>query len=106
MKYWPASELADAPGMHPNLAYEIRHVNLTRTPAAMIGEDAVQAGYVAAVNMVVIPMEVPIVVPPNPEGVGCPVFTRMPTPWEFHKLERAGITYDGQNYFFMACPNN
>jgi len=105
MKYWPASELADAPGMHPNLAYEIRNVNRLGMPP-VISSEAIEAGYVAAVNLVVIPTEIPVVMPPNPAGVACPVFTRMPTPWEFHKLERAGITYDGQNYFFMACPNN
>lgn len=98
-RYWPASHLADTPGMHPNLAYEIRMANRT----GIMSADAIEAGYVAAVNDVVMPLEIPIALPPNTDGAGQPVYLRMPTRWEFHKLERSGIIFLGENYFFIAA---
>lgn len=98
-KYWPATELADAPGMHPHLAYEIRSAN--RTP--YISQDAIQAGYVTAVNEVVIPADLPLALPPNTGGAGQPVYLRPPTSWEFYKLERGGILYLGESYIFLHC---
>jgi hypothetical protein len=98
-KYWPATELANLPGMHPHLAYELCDANRT----GMLGHEAMEQGYIAAVNELAIPLNVPIALPPNTGGAGQPVFLKHPTAWEFHKLERAGILYLGESYIFIGC---
>lgn len=98
-KFWPASALADAPGMHPQLAYEIRMANKT----AVLSSDALEAGYVVAVNDVVMPLELPVALPPCTDRAGQPVYLRLPTAWEFHKTERAGIIFLGESYIFIGC---
>lgn len=98
-KFWPASELAEAPGLHPHLAYEIRNANRTGD----MSSEALEAGYVVAVNGVVIPADLPVALPPNPDRAGQPVYLRRPTLWEFYKLERTGILFLGENYIFIAA---
>lgn len=96
MRYWPSSELANAPGMHPHAAHELAAVNRT----GVISARACEAGHMAVINDIVLPFKLPLAVPPTLDAYAQSVYLRMPTLWEFYKLERAGIMdLDGQFYF-------
>lgn len=97
MKYWPASELALAPGMHPMAAYELRNVNHT----GVISPEAQDAGYMAAIHEVTLPCNLPLTVPPTRDAIAQPLYLSMPDPWQFHKLERAGLVDLGGVYYFI-----
>lgn len=99
MRYWPSSELSRAPGMHPHAAYELSVVNRT----GLISSQACEAGYMAAIHEIVPPYEVPLVLPPTLGVVAAqPFYLRMPDPWEFHKLERAGLVNVHGGYYFIS----
>lgn len=99
MKYWNASALAEAPGCNPDLARDLRNANRRDLPDwPGTGEGA----FMIAANGMVIGTYQPLALPPSVEPTvqPQPLYLRMPTPWEWTSLERAGLMEVPAGYYF------
>jgi len=105
MKYWPASALADAPGCHPKAAEDLRNANLKGVET---NPKVADAAFVIVSHGMVIGQYQPVAMPPkhpDADELVSLVYLRMPSPWEWRSLERAGMieAADGYYYFLQSA---
>ena len=99
MKYWSATQLAQAPGCNPDLARDLHNANRRDLPE---WPGVAEGAFVIASNDMAIGVYQPIALPPSVEAhvMPQPVYLRMPSPWEWLTLERAGMMELPVGYYF------